>query len=92
MTMQKKNVNNLFLTTKIALGAIGIGLVLFLVGLFVSGFNYFLSATGIGIIIASLIVIFFGMSISLMEEYVENSKRHQQLRKGVTAYSKKPYH
>jgi 1,4-dihydroxy-2-naphthoate octaprenyltransferase len=92
MTMQKKNVNNLFLTTKIALGAIGIGLTLFLVGLFVSGSNYFISATGIGIIIASLIVIFFGMSISLMEEYGENSKHHQQLRKGVTAYSKKPYH
>jgi hypothetical protein len=51
------------------------GIFLFIIGLFVNAFNepYLLSAAGIGVMIASMVLFGFGMCLSLMEEYNEKT-------------------
>ncbi len=55
-----------------------LGFVLFITGIFVTAFTkgtYALSAAGIGVTIASMVLFGFGMCLSLMEELNENNPR-----------------
>ena len=55
---------------KASIFGIGLGIIIFIGSFFVSAAKggYFYTATGVGVVIASLILLLFGMSLSLMEE------------------------
>ncbi|AGK52621.1 hypothetical protein [Bacillus sp. 1NLA3E] len=55
-----------------------LGFVLFITGIFANAFNggsYAISAAGIGVTIASMVLFGFGMCLSLMEELNEKNPR-----------------
>ncbi|OIK13278.1 hypothetical protein BIV60_14420 [Bacillus sp. MUM 116] len=65
---------------KASMFGIGTGILIFIFSFFVSAANggYFYTATGVGIVIASLITLMFGMSISLMEEVTDAEIRNKE--------------
>ncbi|MGZ4160360.1 MAG: hypothetical protein ACXVNF_06135 [Neobacillus sp.] len=62
---------------KASIYGVGIGIIIFVSSFFVSATNggYFYTATGIGVVIASLITLMFGMSISLMDEVTDTESK-----------------
>jgi len=60
---------------KASLYGIAFGIALFIAGIFVTVFTkpYLISAAGIGVMIASMVVFGFGMCLGLMEEYNEKT-------------------
>ncbi|MGJ7919482.1 hypothetical protein [Neobacillus sp. LXY-4] len=61
---------------KAATFGIILGMALFFTGIFVTVFTgepYLLSAAGIGVMIASMVLFGFGMCLSIMEEYNEKT-------------------
>jgi hypothetical protein len=65
---------------KASLFGIGLGIIIFLASFFVSAASgrYFYTATGVGIVIASLITLMFGMSLSLMEEVSDKELKNKE--------------
>jgi hypothetical protein len=65
---------------KASLIGIGLGIIIFLVSFFVSAASgrYFYTATGVGVVIASLITLMFGMSLSLMEEVTDKEWKNKE--------------
>jgi len=65
---------------KASLFGIGLGVIIFLASFFVSAASgrYFYTATGVGIVIASLITLMFGMSLSLMEEVTDKELKNKE--------------
>jgi hypothetical protein len=66
MTMQYKYLK----VFKASIYGVSLGVIIFIASFFVSAHlgRYFYTATGVGVVIASLITLLFGMSLSLMEE------------------------
>jgi hypothetical protein len=64
---------------KASLFGIGLGIIIFIASIFVSAASggYFYTATGVGIVIASLITLMFGMSLSLMEEVTDKELKNK---------------
>lgn len=65
---------------KASIYGVGLGIVIFIASFFVSAANdgYFYTATGIGVVIASLITLIFGMSLSLMDEVTEAENKNKE--------------
>jgi hypothetical protein len=76
MTMQYKYLK----VFKASIMGISLGAIIFLVSFFVSAASgrYFYTATGVGVVIASLITLMFGMSLSLMEEVTDKETKAKQ--------------
>lgn len=64
---------------KASIYGVGFGIIIFVASFFVSAANggYFYTATGIGVVIASLITLMFGMSISLMDEVTDAESKNK---------------
>ncbi|MBI0580599.1 hypothetical protein IEC97_24950 [Neobacillus cucumis] len=65
---------------KVSMFGIGIGVLIFISSFFVSAANggYFYTATGVGVVIASIITLLFGMCLSLMDEVTEAEIRNKE--------------
>lgn len=76
MTMQYKYLK----VFKASIYGIGLGTIIFFVSFFVSAASgrYFYTATGVGVVIASLITLMFGMSLSLMEEVTDKETKNNE--------------
>lgn len=57
---------------------VGLGIIIFIASFFVSAASggYFYTATGVGVVIASLITLIFSMSIMLMEEVTSKESKN----------------
>ncbi len=74
--MQLKYLKSFFTFKKIALFGCGLGIMLLLIGCFVSDYNkaFFFTALGFGLLAGSVVHYLFGTFISLMDEYIVSSK------------------
>ena len=74
--MEKKQYRTLRVFKKVNALGISMGIVIFIISFFASGFNlrYLLASLGIAIIFCSIAMFIFGLFFSLMGEYTENRK------------------
>ncbi|MDQ0200084.1 hypothetical protein [Neobacillus ginsengisoli] len=65
---------------KASIYGVGLGIIIFFTSFFVSAANggYFYTATGIGVVIASLITLMFGMCLSLMDEVTDAENKNKE--------------
>lgn len=89
--MEKKYLKSLLTFKKAASYGISVGFILLLFGFIENDFSRFFAAFGAGTIVASMVIFGFGMSLSLLEEFVVNSKGNPRLKKEFAVYSKKFY-
>ncbi|MEH7299542.1 hypothetical protein [Neobacillus drentensis] len=74
--MREIHLKSIFTFKRTAIFGSMLGIILILFGQFVNGSNsaYLLTALGFGILLGSVVNYLFGTFLSLMEEYIANSK------------------